>query len=470
MKSHSLPILVLTIILAVSGAEARIWTQQNSGKKIEADFVRVEGANVVLKFQGREVRVPLDQLSADDRVFIEGQGRAPSTASASSSNTAAIYLGPDRNGSISTGGSWAWDIDEPKILWRTVVAEGHSGCTIDSENRLFTQGWDKGENRETVFAIDAVTGEELWQFHNTPDRMFERHGSGATPALDGGRVYALQNSGEFVCLEAESGEVVWQTHLISDQGGMPHDWGYAGTPLITGNLVIVDAGGSNGASTIAFDKTTGQLVWKSGDFTAGYASPVPAEIRGKAAVLVFKYDQLIGLDLESGRQLLEYPKPGSIGHAIPSPILDEAGDSVFFGKEKITLGASPRQKWDIPRDGAFLNTPTLSQGHMYDVSGQHSRGPLVCIDFESGQTKWTEDSVQGPGNTFVIDNTLVVYLENGELVLGSASPDGFNMIGRHQVHRNWNNGSVSPAFKDGLLYLRGVSREGNVVTCLDFRK
>lgn len=469
MKLKSSSLFLLTIILAASGAEARIWTQQSTGKTIEADFVRADGANVVLLFRGREVRVPLGQLSPSDQAFVQSQGRA-ATSTKSGGNTASVYLGPSRNGSISTGGSWAWDVDEPKVLWRATVTEGHSSCTIDSENRLFTQGWDQGENRETVFAFDAESGEELWQFHTTPVRMFERHGSGGSPALDGGRVYALQNSGEFVCLDAATGEAVWQTHLISDHGGMPHDWGYAGTPLIAGDLVIVDAGGSNGASTIAFNKTNGEVIWKTGDFTAGYASPVPAEVRGKAAVLVFKYDQLIGLDLESGRQLLEYPKPGSIGHAIPSPILDESGDAVFFGKEKVTLASSPRQRWEIPRDGAFLNTPALYQGHIYDVSGQHSRGPLVCIDFETGRTKWTEASVQGPGNTFVVDDTLVVYLESGELVIGTASPDGFEMIGRHQVHRNWYNGSVAPTFKDGLLYLRGVSQEGNVVTCLDFRK
>lgn len=468
MKSTT-HVLLITLLALSAAAQARTWTQQATGRTIEADFVRTAGTNVVLKVKGREVTVPVAMLAPDDVEFIRGQSQMQSRqpAAAGTANSASVYLGPNRNGAVTSGKAWNWEVDEPKILWQTPVAEGHSSSVVDSENQLYTQGWDKNQNRETVYALDAMTGEVVWECHTTPVSMHHQHGSGATPAIDGDRIYALHNSGQLLCIDAEKGEQIWATHLIQDHGGQPHDWGYAGTPLVAGNLVIVDAGGS-GSSTIAFDKTNGEPVWATGDFPAGYASPVPAEVSGKDAVLVFKYDQLVALDVSSGRELFEYPKPGGIGHAIPTPILSDDGDSVFFGQEKISLGASPRQRWETDRRN-FLNTPSLHDGHLYDLSDRNAEGPLVCRDFDNGEAVWTEPSVTGPGNTLVVDDKLIVYLQSGELIVGNASPDGFNEIVRSQVHARWYNGSVVPTFKDGLLYLRGVQNGGNVVTCVDFR-
>ncbi|MEM7015167.1 MAG: PQQ-binding-like beta-propeller repeat protein, partial [Verrucomicrobiota bacterium] len=420
-------VLFFTFFAFAAVGQARTWTQQSTGRTIEADFVRTAGANVVLKMKGREVTVPVTMLVPEDIEFIRGQSQpqsSPSAAAGADTNSGSAYLGPNRNGAVTTGKTWNWETDEPKILWQTPVGEGHSSTVVDANNNLYTQGWDKSQNREVVYAIDAITGEIEWTCETTPARMHYDHGSGATPAIDGNRIYALHNSGQLLCINAENGDRVWATHLIQDHGGQPHDWGYAGTPLVAGDVVIVDAGGS-GSSTIAFNKTNGEPVWASGDFPAGYASPIPAEVSGKDAVLVFKYEQLVALDISSGRELFEYPKPGQIGHAIPTPILSEDGDSVFFGQEKISLGASPRQRWQIERQN-FLNTPSLHAGHLYDMSDRNANGPLVCRDFDSGEVVWTESSITGPGDTLVVDNTLVVYLQSGELIIGNASPDGFN--------------------------------------------
>ena len=102
------------------------------------------------------------------------------------------------------------------------------------------------------------------------------------------------------------GKVLWSKNLQRDFGGIRQRWGYAGSPLVDGNLVIVDSGGV-GASTVALDKATGALKWKAGNDEAGYSSPVAFDLGGTRCVAIFKADALVGLNAANGQELWRYP-------------------------------------------------------------------------------------------------------------------------------------------------------------------
>ena len=163
--------------------------------------------------------------------------------------------------------------------------------------------------KDIVHCYDAKTGQEIWH-HEYPmsvdPKLFEG-GPRSTPVLDGGHLYAVSHEGDLWCLDAATGKKVWYKHYQQDFGGRRPDWGYAGSPLVNGNAVYCDMGGQ-GSSTVALEKATGKLLWKSGSDAAGYGTPLAATFGGKETLVVFKADAVVGYDRAERR--------GALAHAV----------------------------------------------------------------------------------------------------------------------------------------------------------
>ena len=116
--------------------------------------------------------------------------------------------------------------------------------------------------------------------------------------MDGDRVFTISKWGDVFCLDAAKGTVLWQRDLRRD-GVKPNRWGFAGSPLVWGDLVILNAG----TAGIALDRSTGRIVWSNGTNAAGYASPTRFAAGGREAVLIFAAKHLVALEPQSGREL-----------------------------------------------------------------------------------------------------------------------------------------------------------------------
>ena len=212
--------------------------------------------------------------------------------------------GPSCNGvSAETGWTAQWPATGPKIAWRTDVGIDASSVVVVG-GRVITMGSRKDQDEDVVWCLDADSGRVLWQFRYPSKfdaRQFEG-GSASTPTVDGSFVYTLGYLGQVHCLGIEDGQVVWRRHLHDDFGGRYSSWKYAGSPLVTRELVIFDTG-ADGNSTVALDKTTGHKVWGVGQDLAGYATPIPFDHSGQRGVLVFKARAMVAHDLAAGREL-----------------------------------------------------------------------------------------------------------------------------------------------------------------------
>lgn len=355
----------------------------------------------------------------------------------------------------------------PRELWRASVGTGTSAVTV-SGGRAFSMG--NVDGNDVVYCLDAKTGKEVWR-HSYPQlldkRMFEG-GPAATPTIDGARVFTLSHQGDLFCLDAASGKKIWHVHFQNDFGGRRPEWGFAGSPTVEGNLLICDVGGA-GASTVALDKTTGKVVWKSGDYEAGYASPVVATIAGKRTAVIFKGKHLVGLDAKDGRELWRSAWKTDYDVNAATPLV--LGDRVFItsgygaGCALIGItGGGARELWRNKNLRAHVNTPVAWQGCIFGIDGQTGpRSPLVCLDSATGAVKWTEKSVGG-GGLVLADGRLVIVTERGELVIGDASPSGFTAISRSQVLRGrcW----VQPSVSDGKIFAK--NNQGDLV-CLELK-
>ena len=107
-------------------------------------------------------------------------------------------------------------------------------------------------------------------------------GPRATPTVDGDRVYVVGATGRMWCLDVESGDVIWQHDFVEEYDTSVPTWGVTSAPLVDGNRVITLVGGEPDALVVAFDRDTGEEVWRALDVyqEMGYAQPVIYEAGG----------------------------------------------------------------------------------------------------------------------------------------------------------------------------------------------
>jgi len=169
----------------------------------------------------------------------------------------------------------------PKILWKVDVGMGHSNVAI-KDNRLYIMGIN------TVYCLNAETGEEIWR-HSFEGRYREPQ---PTPTIDGKYVYALSSTGILLCLKVKNGKLRWKKDLVSEYDVVGPEFGFAGSPVIEGDLIILTAN----TSGIALNKKTGEMVWgsdkppeKLGLYSSNgihYATPVIHDYEGKRYAVI----------------------------------------------------------------------------------------------------------------------------------------------------------------------------------------
>ena len=211
------------------------------------------------------------------------------------------WRGPDRNGISTEKLSAQWPAAGPKILWRSAVGTGFSSISV-SENRVYTMG--NANDQDTIWCFDADTGNRRWS-KSYPAKLgpvYYEGGPGATPTVQSNRVYTISKWGRVFCLEATQGTVIWEHDLARD-GIKSNRWGFAGSPLVWKDLVILNAG----AAGSALDRNSGRVVWFNGTEPTGYASPALFRANGVECVLIFAAKHLVAVDPQTGKELWRFP-------------------------------------------------------------------------------------------------------------------------------------------------------------------
>ncbi|MBW3541666.1 MAG: PQQ-like beta-propeller repeat protein, partial [Planctomycetes bacterium] len=169
-----------------------------------------------------------------------------------------------------------WDARPPEEAWRIPIGPGWSSFAVVGD-LAFTQE-QRGPD-ECIVCYDLETGSELW-VHADAGRFSSTvagDGPRATPTIADSRLYALGALGRLNCLDPFTGRVLWTTNILEDAGVQNLIWGMAGSPLVLGDLVIVNPGGNAAtganAGVAAYDRKTGRRVWADGDRPASYCAP-----------------------------------------------------------------------------------------------------------------------------------------------------------------------------------------------------
>jgi outer membrane protein assembly factor BamB len=345
----------------------------------------------------------------------------------------------------------SWPAGGPRVLWKVPVGEGYSQV-VSVKGRLYTLT-QQGED-QVALAFDGATGKRLWR--TRIDREYndgQGDGPRSTPTVDGALVYVLSAHGRLAALRTADGQVAWQHDLRAEYGADPPQWGVSTSPLVEGNLLIVNVGGSGNKSIVAFDKATGKPVWTSQGDDAGYSAPIAITVRGVRQVIVFTAGAVVSLSPKDGKLLWRSPWRTDYDVNAATPI--------FFPPDKLFVssgydtgatlfqvrGTSAVEVWKSRGMKNQFSSSVLHNGTLYGFDN----ATLKAIDAATGNERWKQRGF-GHGSLILAGGHLVVLSERGKLALVQATPAEYRELGSAQVLEGkcW----TAPSLADGKLYVR----------------
>ena len=362
------------------------------------------------------------------------------------------FRGPERDG-IARGVriETNWSASPPVELWRRPIGPAWSSFAVRGE-LLYTQE-QRGDD-EVVACYKVGTGAPVWR-HKDAARFWESNGGPGprgTPTLSNGRVYTLGATGIVNALDAGDGTVVWSRNAASDTGAKVPGWGFASSPLVVDDLVIVAASGA----LVAYDLATGDPRWRGPVGGASYSSPQLLTLDGVAQVVVLSGAGAVGVAVADGARLWEHPWPG---YPIVQPAQTADGDLLISvsdssGTRRLKVAQGPggwtaEERWTSIGLKPYFNDFVVHRGHAFGFDGRI----LACIDLEDGTRKW-KGGRYGQGQLVLLpdQDLLLVLSEEGELALVGATTDQFTQLARFRAMdgKTWNH----PVLVGDILLVR----------------
>lgn len=387
------------------------------------------------------------------------------------------WRGPNRDGRAPAGAIRTdWDKRPPRELWSVPCKGGYSSCAV-ADGRLYTADYDADAKAERLMCLDVATAAPLWEFTSPADYAAIRGGyvagPRATPAVHDGRVYMVGGTGQFYCLEANPPrgrppQEHWRHDLLAEFDAPMPQWGVASSPLVEGDLVIVQPGGRGGA-VAAFDRATGQKRWAAGSNPNGYSSPVAATFGGVRVVLAMTGDALLGLRAADGELLFTYPWATANNGNIATPVV--VGDWVFvsssYGKGCALLhveAAGGR----VTATPVYFRTAKLMRNHHSTCVHRDGflygfdENTLRCVNVREGVETWDSRGLT-KGSVILADRHLIGLTQDGTLFLVEADPESFKLLDKEEGVLKGSDCWAAPTLVAGRLYLRDHTR----IVCLD---
>jgi outer membrane protein assembly factor BamB len=436
--------------------------------------------------------------------------------SAKAGNDWPCFLGP-LGTSVSTekGIISPWPKDGLKIVWHKKIGTGYSAPTI-SKGKLFLfdrELPDKDDPRKgkkaRLTCLDSQSGKFHWKFEyptDYKDKYNYNNGPRCCPVIDEDRVYIFGPEGLLHCVKFDDGKLVWKVDTREEFNVIQNFFGVGSTPVVEGDLLIVQVGGSpegsnardfaelkgNGSGVVAFDKMTGKVKYKISNELASYSSPVLATIKGRRWGFVFARGGLVAFEPKSGKVDFHFPWRAedfeSVNAANPVVIDDQVLITETYGPGSALLKVKPggyEILWDdAKKDKKSMQchwmTPIVHEGYVYGSSGRHpENAQLRCIELATGKVMWSKHRLKAPylipnypgrSSLLMVEGHFICLSEQGPLLLLKVNPKKFEPVSEMVVripgddepfleYPCW----AAPVLSHGLLYIRG---EGRLV-CLE---
>jgi outer membrane protein assembly factor BamB len=382
------------------------------------------------------------------------------------------WRGPNRDG-VAPGITLPakWPAEPPKERWKAPVGLGYSGAAVAGD-RLFIMG--RVDKQERCIAFDADTGKQLWKLEYeepfAPPDPTAGKGPNSTPTFDRDRVYFLGLGGQLHCLAATNGKVLWKHDCKKEYWGVKvkpifgDEWfppcGASASPMMDGDNVLIPIGGAKAGAFTAFNRTTGEIVWKAQEDRSSYASPAIASPGGVKQLVGFTGTRMVGLRYSDRELLWDLPFKTRFEQTIISPIVWK--DLVIVaGESKSTIALRIKESggkvtsetaWTSEDLKCYLTTPVLFQDHLLGYDTRTSR--LVCLAMDTGEVAWTSPRVPGKYHSLVLAGGCVFCLNSeGELTVLRATPKEYQEVVKWTLAERGTWAHLAVA--NGRLFIKG---------------
>ena len=371
------------------------------------------------------------------------------------------FLGPRRDAMLPLVSLASdWKASPPEIAWKHSIGDGWSGFAVQGDVAVTME--QRGE-QEWVSAYNVLDGALLWEYAIEAKHFNVLGGAGprSTPTIYDDRVYACSAVNRCVCLELSNGREVWAQDLLALADTTQSDfelvvaWGRSASPLVFEDRAIIPLGGvgTSKHTLIAFDRSSGEELWRAGDDQISYSSPSLVELCGVRQILYTSESKVGGYAVDTGEPLWSSPWPGSSSGAA------SASQPVFIDNARILLskgyGAGAQLLSIRHEDDNWTSSPVwsnattlrtkftncvVSDGYIYGLSD----GILECVELETGERQWKRRRYR-QGQLLLVGKHLLITAESGEVVLVLASPEKFEELASLPVigDVSWNTAALS---------------------------
>ncbi len=331
--------------------------------------------------------------------------------------------------------------DESGVKWKTELPGSGGSTPVVQGNTAYLTAGVGGKNM--LLAINADDGALKWQTAIGNDRGNKhRKGGGSNPSAvtDGDSIFAYFRSGDLACVDTE-GNIRWKTNLQDRYGEDTLWWDLGSSPLMTESAVVVAVMQSGPSYLVAFDKKSGDELWKTDrmlgapeEAAQSYSTPVAVDIKGRDAIAVMGADHLTVHDASDGRELgklggfnptaekffRSISSPVAEGNLIVCPYARGATLTAVRIDQLIDGKGDDAIAWFRDDLGSDVPTPAARQGRVYVVGDgkRDKKGLISCLDIETGKTLWSlalpapRASVSYSSSPLVAGNHLYVTQEN----------------------------------------------------------
>lgn len=451
-----------------------------------------------------------------DRVTFHAQPK-PLPAGAVTSDWP-TFLGPTHNAvSPETRLLRKFPDGGPKVVWELATGDGYASPSIRGDYLVYSH---RDGDEVLVECLHPATGQQYWQYRY-PTQYRDRYGYSSGPrasaVIDERFVYILGVEGQFMALELTTGRLLWQRNINRDFGVSQDFFGTVGTPLLTGDRLIINVGGQEGPCVAAFDKLTGRAIWTAGENNWGpsYASPLPAVIHGQPRVLVVAGGDsdpptggLLCIDPRNGHVDFEFPwrstkyesvnamPPVIVGNRVMISATYRTGSALLevqpdFSPKTIWTMSDREHNTDDDQLGIHWSMPVVKDGYLYGFDGRNEPdASMVCVDLSQGRVVWRTEPqwehtvrLNGQEQTLTlstlrgslvqVDGRALCLGELGQLLWLDLTPEGYRELDRAHLflaRYTW----APPVISRGLLYISQnapdpVTRTRERLICYDLR-
>ena len=363
------------------------------------------------------------------------------------------YMGPNRDGTVAAPGLFGGKVALERI-WIQPLGSGFSGIVV-GEGKLYTMH-TAGE-MDAISCFDAATGKKLWSFEygtSFPKVGSSEPGPLSTPVLDGDRIYGLGALGELFCLEANSGKRIWARNIIEELGTVRRDEGIATSPLVSGELLILNVGDRKDKGIAAFDKRSGALAWHLGEEPISFQTPALVTLMGREQVVALSENKMRGLDPATGAIIWERKSKDWIQMIAIGEDLMLSGHYHGFSLYRIggCLGdIQVTEQWNNPYLTLEYNMPVHYKGYLFGFKHEF----VTCLNVETGEKVWSSREVGG-GMAILADRHLAIIGTDGIFRIARAWEKGYEERAKIRVFEQ--SGITAPSYADRVFYMRNYTQ------------